>query len=223
MENFKKIIKIIAVVLGLLTIGFASHIVLDGNWEICGKIAASFSKIIIYCIPFLTKMILWSLAYIWPPIVIYIIISFITISKMWRFFLGFVALCGFFIFIYYGFLQQIKISNFYNIFMYIMQIYLLALWVVPKELWNIAGGIVWMIGSLIITIFPDLPTYFDDLGMIFGLFVFVFIYLHTVAMIVQRFVDERVVTTIRSLFGFKKKENVSENTEETSNIIVNNK
>ena len=218
MEKINKIIKIAAIVLGTFIIGFASYIIIGGNWEICGKIIASVSKIMIFCIPFLIKMFLWSLTYIWPPIIVYVIISFITISKMWRFFLGLVALCGFFIFAYYGFLQHIKISNFYYIFMYIMQIYLLALWIIPKELWNIASGVVWMIGSVIITIFPDLPTYFDDLGMIFGLFIFVFIYLHTIAMIIQRFVDERVVNKIRGFFRSKKDEDLSENLYKVSNI-----
>ena len=218
MEKINKIIKIAAIVLGTFIIGFASYIIIGGNWEICGKIIASVSKIMIFCIPFLIKMFLWSLTYIWPPIIVYVIISFITISKMWRFFLGLVALCGFFIFAYYGFLQHIKISNFYYIFMYIMQIYLLALWIIPKELWNIASGVVWMIGSVIITIFPDLPTYFDDLGMIFGLFIFVFIYLHTIAMIIQRFVDERVVNKIRGFFRSKKEEDLSENLYKVSNI-----
>ncbi len=218
MEKINKIIKIAAIVLGTFIIGFASYIIIGGNWEICGKIIASVSKIMIFCIPFLIKMFLWSLTYIWPPIIVYVIISFITISKMWRFFLGLVALCGFFIFAYYGFLQHIKISNFYYIFMYIMQIYLLALWIIPKELWNIASGVVWMIGSVIITIFPDLPTYFDDLGMIFGLFIFVFIYLHTIAMIIQRFVDKRVVNKIRGFFRSKKDEDLSENLYKVSNI-----
>ena len=42
-------------------------------------------------------------------------------------------------------------------------------------------------------------------------------------MIVQKFVDERVVNKIRSLFGSKKKEDVSENAERISNITVNDK
>ena len=85
--------------------------------------------------------------------------------------------------------------------MTIMQIYLLALWIIPKELWNFVSGGVWMMGSVIITVFPDLPSYFDDLGMIFGLFIFVFLYLHSVAMLIQRLVDENVIRSIRKLFS----------------------
>jgi len=196
-EKFSNLIKIIAIVFGTVIIGFALQSVILGNWSVFGKSIAALSKSLIYCLPFLVKLFLWSLAFIWPPIIIYVLISFITISKPWRFFLGSVALCGFILIIQHFFVPTLTIKNFHYIFMYLMQIYLLALWIIPKEVWNIVSGLFWMVGSVVITIFPDLPTYFDDLGMIFGLFTFIFIYLHTVALFIQRIADVNVIKSLR--------------------------
>ena len=217
-EKFSNVIKIIAIILGTVIIGLALHSVIFGNWLIFGKSLAVLSKSLVYCLPFLIKLLVWSLAFIWPPVAVYILISFITISKPWRFFLGTVALSGFILIIQHFYVPTLTIKNFYYIFMYLMQIYLLALWIIPKEVWNIISGLFWMVGSVVITIFPDLPTYFDDLGMIFGLFTFIFIYLHTVALFIQRFVDVKVIKLLRS---FISKISRSENLEDESNLSEN--
>jgi hypothetical protein len=81
------------------------------------------------------------------------------------------------------------------------QIYLLALWTFPREIWNFLGGIVWFIKSMIILILPDLPGYFDDFGAIGAIFAFIFLYLHTIASLIQRFVDTNLVTKLRIFAG----------------------
>ena len=219
MKKINKYLKTVAIVLGLGIIGACLHSIILGNWAFFGKSIALLSKTLVYCIPFLLKLMVWSLAFIWPPIIIYVLISFITVSKIWRFFLGTVALCGFILIIQHFFVPNLTIKNFYYIFMYMMQIYLLALWIIPKEVWNITSGFFWMIGSVIITIFPDLPTYFDDLGMIFGLFTFIFIYLHTVALFIQRVVDVKIIEKVRSFYssrfgGLETKTNITEISDE---------
>jgi len=78
-----------------------------------------------------------------------------------------------------------------------MEIYLLLLWTVPRELWNFIGGFLLAIQSLIVTVMPDLPSYFDDLGMILAIFAFIFLYINTIASIIQRIIDERVITHSR--------------------------
>jgi hypothetical protein len=91
------------------------------------------------------------------------------------------------------------LKNVPDIILYIMQIYLLLLWTVPREVWNFLGGVIFVIQSVIVTIMPDLPTYFDDLGMIFAVFAFIFLYINTVAALIERILDKRIINRVRPI------------------------
>lgn len=193
--------KISVIIGGGIIIISAVASLINGNWGILGKIVGATSKTLGFVLPALTRMVFSSLAFIWLPIIAYVLISLITVSRWWRFYLCLVVLGTFILFSQCFISTDISISNLYQIIAYLSQIYLLALWTFPREIWNFLGGIVWFIKSMIILILPDLPGYFDDFGAIGAIFAFIFLYLHTIASLIQRFVDTNLVTKLRIFAG----------------------
>ena len=197
-----RVIKTSIILIGLYLIYAAITVLVSGNWSALQTIFSGLFKVIHFCIPYLLILITKSLFFIWPPILAYMLIGIITTSRCWRFFLclsvlaSAIILLNRLVFSHIDFsfntLQQVP-----NIFLYIMEIYLLLLWTVPRELWNFIGGFLLAIQSLIVTVMPDLPSYFDDLGMILAIFAFIFLYINTIASIIQRIIDERVITHSR--------------------------
>ncbi len=184
----------------------ALQVLIHGNWSTLLKALNGISRVISYCVPYLLKLIIKSIVFLWPPILSYIIIGIITTSRWWRFYLCLcmlavsILILNHFVFAKMDFSIE-TLKEIPTIFMYIIQIYILLLWTFPREIWNFIGGILFAIYSLMITIMPDLPTYFDDLGMIFAVFAFIFLYINTIASITQRFIDRRVILQSREIIN----------------------
>ena len=200
-----QIAKLTAYIAGTIVI-FATIISLfNGNWEfILSLVKLGFpaiNSIISFAIPRFVELILASLTCLWLPIVLYIGISIITVSQWGRFYLCLATLCGFVLTIETAVFSNISLSSIFEILIYLMQIYLLLLWTVPREVWNFIGGAFFLLQGIIVLVIPDLPGYFDDFGFITAIFSFIFLYLHTTASLVQRFVDTQLIAAMRNYFN----------------------
>jgi hypothetical protein len=72
----------------------------------------------------------------------------------------------------------------------LIQGYLFALWLLPREVWNVMGLVLSSVLGLIILISPaDLPTAFDDFGMFGAILAFFLGYLNALASLLQRAVS----------------------------------
>ena len=192
-----RVLKVLLFIAGSAVIFITVNSLLSSNWEMLQKSLSvfykAFSKIIGFGVPHFFKLVLSSIALIWLPIAIYVMISLITVSLWWRFFLCLVTLCGFILVVKALLFKDFSLKSVPELLIYITQIYLLLLWVIPRELWNLAGGAVWFVESVVVTLLPNLPGYFDDIGIVAAIFAFIFLYLHTIASLVQRVVDKRLV------------------------------
>lgn len=85
------------------------------------------------------------------------------------------------------------------------QVYFLTLLVMPQELINLIGTIAAIVGSLVIDIFPDLPTSLDDMAAICTLIAMIFVYINTFATFIKQQVGRRIDLYL------KKREELSNN------------
>ena len=197
-----KIAKILVYLGGAVIILATLGSLISGHWEILTKslevALKAIGKIVGFGTPYFLGLVTASLAVLWLPIVIYIFISIFTTSRWGRFYLCLVTLCVFILSIKATLFTDISLSSIPALLIYLTQIYLFLLWTIPREAWNFAGGVLWFLQSVIITVFPDFPTYFDDLGIITAIFAFIFLYVHTIASILQRIVDSWIVVGVRS-------------------------
>lgn len=81
-----------------------------------------------------------------------------------------------------------------------VQIYLLVILVMPRELMNFIGAAAAVIGSVVIYIFPDAPGALDDVAAICTLISMVFVYLNTLALIVKQY-SGRVIDKLSALIS----------------------
>lgn len=149
------------------------------------------------------QFIKFTLPLMWLPIFTYTVICLITTSRKWRLFFCLVIL-SFSILITKGSFNEAianfswsnirgSLSELVEIYPFLIYIYLLSLLTIPRAFWNYVGAIIWLILSLLITLMPDLPGNLDDLGMISAIFGLIFLYINTVAYLVQRLVEPKIV------------------------------
>lgn len=155
---------------------------------------------------YLVKFVQFTLPVMWWPIITYLIIGLITTSRRWRLFFGLVIL-SFSILITKGTVTEAianfswsdiggSLDDFMEIYSILIYIYLLLLLTIPRIFWNYIGAVIWMICSILVTIMPDLPGSFDDLGIISAIFGLIFLYINTVTYLVQRSVEPKIVAMI---------------------------
>jgi len=199
------LLRILIFIFGLAIILYAASLIhnLPGGKQIedaayyCGEILS-------YGFPHFLQLVLTTAIYIWPPILAYIIVGIIAESRLVQFFYCVVLLSILII----AFKSKITLSfSDLDAFLFSIQglimFYLILLWTFPRELWNFFGLAVSGFYSIIVYLLPDLPSMLDDLGFMAAFFSYVFLVLHTIASIIQRFIDSRVTGFIRKkLFAF---------------------
>jgi hypothetical protein len=186
---YREIFIVLVLLIGTAVISCAASLLIHGNWNLITHLFQQGMAILRFGMPYLSKLIVLSLRYLWPPIVVYCLIGLVTKSWWWRFFLCLVALSSCIIIFRFWFREHFSFVLLPQFLLYIMQLYLFLLWTLPREVWNFLGGIIFFTSSIVVIIFPDLPGYLDDFGVIFAIFMFIFLYVNTVASVVQRLVD----------------------------------
>jgi MFS family permease len=166
------------------------------TWEIT-------QKVLQWGWEYFVKFLQFTLPLMWLPILTYIVIGLATASRRWRLFFGLVIL-SFSVLITKGSINEAianfnwsdirgSIDDFLEIYPILIYIYLLLILIIPRVFWNYLGAVIWMIASILVTFMPDLPGNFDDLGIISAIFGLIFLYINTVAYLVQRLVEPRLV------------------------------
>jgi len=117
------------------------------------------------------------------------LIGMATASLGWRTYALLVACAVSIIVFRYQIQHDFSLATVPHLMLQLLHVYLFLLWLMPREAWNFLGGIVFFVNSILVVIFPDLPTFIDDCGAIFALFGFIFLYIHTLASLMQRIVD----------------------------------
>lgn len=152
------------------------------------------------------KFLQFTVPQIWLPIFTYLVICLITTSRRWRLFFGLVIL-SFSILITKGSINEAianfswsniggSMEDFIEIYPILIYIYFLLLLIIPRVFWNYIGAVIWMICSLLVTVMPDLPGNFDDLGIISAIFALIFLYINTIAYLVQRLGEPKLVALL---------------------------
>lgn len=155
---------------------------------------------------YFVKFLQLTLPLMWLPILTYIVICLLTTSRRWRLFFGLVIL-SFSVLITKGSINEAianfswsdvrgSIEDFLEVYPILIYIYFLLILIIPRVFWNYLGAVVWIISSLAVTVMPDLPGNIDDLGIISAIFGLIFLYINTVAYLVQRLVEPRLVVLL---------------------------
>lgn len=205
-------VKFLCVVAGIFVIYKAARIIGSAYTAVPSILFESLSKFIAYFTPLFLELIVKSLKYLWQPILVYVFIAVFTKSKVWRRFWCLVGVAGFLLlfisalkefnwpvlgeFSWSGikeFSSSVKTFNweeFRMLPLLLIQGYLFALWLLPREVWNVMGLVLSSVLGLIILISPaDLPTAFDDFGMFGAILAFFLGYLNALASLLQRAVS----------------------------------
>lgn len=202
--------KVILALLGMLAILKAALLMGRAYEAIPPILFNGLYKAAMYFAPVLWDLVRLSIPYLLVPIGGYLLIGLGTTSRVWRIFWYIVGLSWFFlvfvsVFEHFpwptlegfswsalkDFGQSLKDFNwkeFRALPLALVQGYLFALWVLPREFWNILGLLVSGLLGLMILIFPDLPTAFDDFGIFGAILTFFMGYLNALAILLQRVV-----------------------------------
>ncbi len=203
--------KVLCVVAGMFVIYGAAQIVGTAYEAVPPIVFKGLVEAVSRFIPVFLDLMIASLKYLWQPILLYVLIAILTKSDLWRKFWCLVGLAGFFLLFVSAlkefnwpvlgefswsaikeFSSSLKTFNweeFRILPLLLMQGYLFALWLLPREVWNIVGLIISSVFGLIILISPfDLPTAFDDFGMFGAILAFFLGYLNALASLLQRIV-----------------------------------
>lgn len=162
-------------------------------------------------IPVFQDLVGTSFAYLWLPILLYVLIACLTSSPIWRRYWYLVGVAWFFlrfVFVFEHFpwptfegwswsalkefgqsLKNFDWEQFRALPLVLMQGYIFALWALPREFWNIIGLVVSILLGLVVLILPDLPTTFDDFGIFGAILAFFLGYINALASLLQRSVD----------------------------------
>lgn len=189
-DNLTKKIKwmagIILAAVGLFFVFTLSKPFLGFNDGMVSSAASWSTKQIVPMIFWILKKIFFATApYLFLPIVIYCLVYKFIPNSIIKFFagLGCVAL-----FYYFSDDLSFSLGSVMNWVKTIFQIYFLLILFMPQELFGIIGGLVSAAGAIVIYIFPDLPTYIDDISAISSMILFIFVYINTLAMVIKRIV-----------------------------------
>lgn len=202
--------KVILVVLGILVM-LKAALLIGRAYEATPSILFNgLQKAVTYFVPVLWDLVRLSLPYLLLPAGAYLLIGLGTTSRVWRTFWYLVGLAWFFLSFVSVFedfpwptlegfswsslkdfgqsLKNFDWKAFQVLPLALVQGYLFALWVLPRECWNILGLLVSVLLGVIVLIFPDLPTAFDDFGIFGAILTFFMGYLNALAIVLQRVV-----------------------------------
>lgn len=155
---------------------------------------------------YFVKFLQFTLPLMWLPIFTYIVICLLTASRRWRLFFCLVVL-SFSVLISKGTINEAianfswsdvrgSMDDFLQVYPTLIYIYLLLILIIPRVFWNYLGAVIWIISSFLVTVMPDLPGNLDDLGIISAIFGLIFLYINTIAYLVQRLVEPKLVALL---------------------------
>ncbi len=86
------------------------------------------------------------------------------------------------------------------VFCMTLQFYMFLLFLLPNELWNFLGGLVLFLKGSAVILLPDFPTFIDDMGILFAIFFFLFLYINTLSALVKRIGNREFMETAEKVF-----------------------
>lgn len=180
-----KIGKVLLVAGGMVVIYNAGHILYTAYAAMPAWLMTNTGKVAVYFLPLFLELLKKSLTYLWQPILVYLAINLLTHSPFWRRFWCLVGVAWFLLSFVSAF-EHVTWKEYSLLALLSMQGYVLLLWFLPRELWNIVGLTFSMTLGLIVLLLPDLPTTFDDFGMFGAILAFFMGYLNALASLIQR-------------------------------------
>jgi hypothetical protein len=182
-----RVVKFLCVIAGLYVIYLAIQVVGTVYTTIPPLLFKWAHRTAAYFIPLFLDLIMASFKFLWQPILVYVLIAILTKSRFWRRFWCLVGVAGFFL-IFVSAFENSSWKEYQLLPLLLIQGYLFALWLLPREIWNIIGLIISLVLGLTILILPDLPTALDDFGMFGAILAFFLGYLNVLASLIQRIV-----------------------------------
>ncbi len=92
------------------------------------------------------------------------------------------------------------LTRFPFVFCMTLQFYMFLLFLLPNELWNFLGGLVLFLKGSAVILLPDFPTFIDDIGILFAIFFFLFLYINTLSALVKRIGNRESMETAEKVF-----------------------
>ena len=139
---------------------------------------------------FLSKLLVKTPGFIFPPVLLYLTASLVSCKRSSRY-LSFLTLFSLYVIYFFKIIIPPSLFSFDalfripDIFITILQIYIFTALIIPEYFINYLGGIIFIMKGIMFVILPDLPSRLDDLGMIFALFMFIFFYINTIVVITR--------------------------------------
>lgn len=199
LRTVKNVITSILITLAILTAYKIAAFILSGSWSAwgLGQLFSMFVSILRY-------VFFATILYLIPPVIIYWGLLFMLKNPFVRIMAGigctyiFWVIGGGSSLFEWGSLSA-PIDSAVKIVRMSAQIYLLVILVMPAELMSILGTIAAVIGSMVIYIFPDAPGTLDDISAVCALISMVFVYLNTLATIIERH-SGKITDTLTQIF-----------------------
>ncbi len=131
------------------------------------------------------KLVIHTLQYIYIPLLLYLSVCLFVKKKFTRVYL-FTVLFSVYLVLFFevvlpsGFDIPGNLFRIHKIIIALIQIYIFAALIIPYWMSTVLASLFFVVKSLLVFILPDLPTRFDDFGIILALFIFTFLYLNTI-------------------------------------------
>lgn len=143
------------------------------------------------CAGLIKLLFLKSLPVIWFPVLIYLVLSWFVRDHLKKKVFLFVIVsleAAVLVNIVLPLLTSVMfaLTRLPFVFCMIIQFYMFLLFLLPNELWNFLGGFVLFLKGTAVILLPDFPTFLDDIGILFAIFFFLFLYLNTLSSLVKR-------------------------------------
>lgn len=138
-----------------------------------------FVNVVAYAFPHFIELVLKSLLFLWMPIVLYALVHLLTASMFKRTYALICLNCGYILYLRFVVLGDFTMGDLPDFIFHLTQIYVLVLFTLNEAVWSFVGGVFLFFQGLLVTIMPDLPGNLDDFGMVFAIFCYIFIYLHS--------------------------------------------
>jgi len=197
-DNRRKVLFVILSLHALAILWLFYAILSMPGFGILSSVANIIYQIIPFFWPLFERLLLISLSALWLPILYFFVVNRCISSSIKRLYCNMLFILVYFVYVKNSLIpSELSVDAFVNSIYYCTNLYFLFLLLAPRELWNFFGMAVSSIYAALIYLMPDLPTMLDDLGFMSAFFSYVFLFLHTLASIVQRFTT-RFVSVIQS-------------------------
>ena len=177
--------------LSFLIVLYSFFLLLNASGGVIRFISGSAFFLFKIIIKFSYILVLNTLPFIFPPVVLYLSASLFLKKSYLRYYV-FLILFSLYIIWFIKFVLKTDcflighILKLDEILTALVQIYIFISLIMPDFMNTMISSVFFVFKSFLVFILPDLPFRFDDFGLIIALFIFTFLYLNTIVALIKK-------------------------------------